>query len=413
MSDGVILVGASVRSLAEVSVRRGLRPRCFDLFCDADLQTLLTECGGTKPVQIRSCTEIPSRVKDIDETIPLVWCGGLENHPHLLTHLTIRRRVCGTSPSCLSAVTPEKLARLTAGTGMRIPEGRFSRSGRLFRRSGDRWLVKPVAGCGGSGIRDARSGDHPTADVFLQKHVSGTPISALFYAPAASGAVRLLTASRQLVGLSSLGGSPFAFCGNRGPICLPTPVRTALEAVACRAAAAGLQGVFGMDCIVRGSDVWLIEINPRITASHEQYDLLQTATSTIDLQIQRQGVRAPVLPEEAAGCLTRLILYARRSFVLTEGDVDRLLTFRRSPNHTGIAAGGRTGWLADIPRPGRIAAGQPFCSIYVVDSPGGGFSPAGAFRDLSELLRVAAAYTGLRAEQVQSVIDSSADPFSD
>src|SRR5207249_313535 len=84
------------------------------------------------------------------------------------------------------------------------------------RRPG-RWLVKPVAGAGGAGIRFA--GPHVRTSrrrVYLQEFIDGEPFSAVFLAD--SGGCRLLGVTRQLVGEPWLHATPFRYGGSIGPL---------------------------------------------------------------------------------------------------------------------------------------------------------------------------------------------------
>src|SRR5439155_21247072 len=88
---------------------------------------------------------------------PWLYTGGLENRPRLVRRLTRERPLWGNDGAALAkARNPFALHRALADAGVPCPEV-HPPDGRP--RVG-RWLVKPVAGAGGAGIRDTDP-DHP------------------------------------------------------------------------------------------------------------------------------------------------------------------------------------------------------------------------------------------------------------
>ena len=393
-SSPLILAGASVRSLAESAVISGIRPMCFDMFADADLSLLLRENGLPDLIQISKFTDLVAATSCIPAHIPLVWMGGLENHPEQLRTLSQLRPVCGVHADDLGGVrNPTGLQSIVTGTGCRVPA---VISGVWHKRdlSTDLlWLAKPIGGAGGNGIRDHNQGTPLKSDEFLQQKVFGNPVSAVYYHD--GQATEMLGASAQVIGEETLGGSDFAFCGNVGPIKMRVRVRTILRKIGERLGDTGLRGVFGADFIVDGDDVWLIEVNPRITASHEIYDFFNPKMTVLQRQLYsptkrnnqecqsdtraeqtgsvppiavppcqqevcRAGNAAQFTLDDCPQMLARLVIYLKRDTNLTASNVASLLELRRTANRLS----GQSCWLADIPHPGDLPSGQPFCSVY-------------------------------------------------
>ena len=80
----VLIVGASARAAAASALRAGLDPWCADLFADADLRALV-------PDSIRCpAGQYPSALTELLRDAPagpLMYTGGLENHPNLVWRL--------------------------------------------------------------------------------------------------------------------------------------------------------------------------------------------------------------------------------------------------------------------------------------------------------------------------------------
>src|SRR6202008_427806 len=85
-------------------------------------------------------------------------------------------------------------------------------------------------------------------------------------------AAAVLGVSEQLVGRKALGTSGFRWCGNVVPARPPLGEREALlegaVAICAHVARAfALRGLFGVDLIWDGARAWVLEVNPRPTAS--------------------------------------------------------------------------------------------------------------------------------------------------
>lgn len=363
----VILTGASTRSLAASAVGAGYIPYCVDLFCDSDLKWLLKQNGAEPPIQISSFADLPEALSHVPPHLPVVWTGGLENSPDVIRAISERHHVLGPSIGTIEYVSnPLHLQTLVDGTTCRTPEIAMAEEADV----GKDWLVKPLHSAGGIGIRHLQHGDSCHETEFLQCYVHGLPISAL-YCHGTTG-TELLSTSIQLTGVENLGGSAFAFCGNIGPISFPDRVTQALLEAGQNIAAAGMIGVFGADFVVTDDGVWLIEVNPRITASHELHDFIHAGPTVLDRHIAgclnepvnrnltRRGIHQ-------SACLARLIVYAAGDVDVEERDIQELGRFHQAlgcriepprPHAT------RDSWVSDIPTPSRISVGDPFCSVY-------------------------------------------------
>ena len=77
--------------------------------------------------------------------------------------------------------------------------------------------------------------------------------------------------TRQLLGTP---GSPFAYRGNIGPSLVPAPLMSRLRQLGnVLSSAFRLVGLFGVDYIQHDDEPWLVETNPRYTASVEVFEL--------------------------------------------------------------------------------------------------------------------------------------------
>jgi predicted ATP-grasp superfamily ATP-dependent carboligase len=182
--------------------------------------------------------------------------------------------------------------------------------------------------------------------------VDGTPGSIVFVA--AGGRAVPLGITRQLIGEHAFGADGYRYCGN-----ILGPIDDRLMQRSCdlaRSAAEefGLAGVNGIDFVARDGVPYLIEINPRWTASME---LVERAYGVSVFGAHAAACRAGELPafdlaraRRGTPVVGKAVVFARRN--VTAGDT-----------HAWIADG-----IRDVPHPGeKIAAGQPVCTVFATE----------------------------------------------
>ena len=374
MGEPILLVSVSARMLAELAVRAGHDVVALDRFGDLDLQRLcpnvsvLRDLGGQGGMAalVKAAEEIPAP--------SVIYGAGLENQPGLVARLASGRRLLGCPRKTIERVRdPALLGASLRAAGLAYPSTFGARDAPRRAERSRRWLRKPVRGGGGRGVREWRGGALDRG-VVVQEHISGLACSAAAVADGRSAIV--LGVSEQLIGHRGLGARGYAWCGNLVPPRLGEAQRRAL-AVAARticahlALAFGLRGLFGVDLVWDGQRAWVVEVNPRPTASLECVEAAQEV-GVFAAHLEGCGGRLPSIappptPRRAAG---KAILFATRD----------------------VRVGDTRGWPArgirDVPHPReRIAAGHPVCTLVSIQE-----SPDGVLADLE------ARAAGLRAE---------------
>jgi len=141
----------------------------------------------------------------------------------------------------------------------------------------EKFLLKPLEGSGGVGIRNLDMIDH-NADIreaILQEIVEGHDVSASVLSTGDEATTILTT--QQLIGNKWLGQKEsYGYCGNIAPYTEKTSkstIRTdnkSFEEVAEEVAEdLKLIGSNGVDMIIKNGDVYVIEVNPRIQGTFE------------------------------------------------------------------------------------------------------------------------------------------------
>ncbi len=327
----LIILGASARAAAFSAHRAGLSPWCIDLFADADLQARF-------PVRKVPLAAYPHGIlAELDDAPdgPVLYTGGLENHPDLLAR--IGRPLWGNSPEVLRRVRdPFLLAETLRRHGWPALEVR-----REPPPPGDRrqWLLKPLRGSGGIGIRhyDGRPFD-PTVH-YLQEYTLGSCLGTVFLGMPERGALWLGTcwplAKRWLQ------APPFHYTGSvvAGHTLLG-PRLKALGDLLVREF--GLVGLFGVDTVLqtdprtRALEVLPLEVNPRYTASVE---ILERAWNRSLLELHSAVCeRRPIIWDSSMDNWTavpgKAVLYARRELVFPADGPWRPRSKNRPPSRS-------------------------------------------------------------------------------
>ncbi|MEA2384000.1 MAG: uncharacterized protein QOH72_3971 [Solirubrobacteraceae bacterium] len=359
----ILLVSVSARMLAELARQEGHEVLAVDRFGDLDLRDLCPSVSILRDLGGRGGM---TALVEAAEGIPaagVIYGAGLENRPDLVARLGAGRTLLGCAPETLRRVRdPAVLGASLRSAGFAYPRTFSAVEAPVTADRARRWLRKPVRGGGGRGVRAWRGGRLASTEL-VQERVAGLPCSAAAVADGRSAAV--LGVSEQLTGRAALGARGFTWCGNLAPPRLPADERdaltSALQAICEHLAAAfGLRGLFGVDVVWDGTEAWVVEVNPRPTASLET---IATAHGVrpFTAHLEACGGRLPAgSPREPAAAAGKAILYATAPLQL--------------PDTRGWAASG----IRDVPHPGeRIGAGHPICTLIAT-----GASPAAVLADL-------------------------------
>ncbi len=222
MHQPILLVGPSVRAIAYSALRAGFTPICFDLFADLDLQAV----AKVERIPLDHYpNKLPELLQSYDRQIPLMYTGGLENYPELLKELSKQRPVWGYVPQGEGVRSPAFLDALA--------------SKKTFERlqhpdtvpAHGSWLLKPISGAGGRGIRHWQPAEVLPGSHFLEEFLEDADaISVLFLADGQE--TRCLGMTRQLVGTRRLHApSPFTYTGSIGPFSPPVHMHNTIAQI--------------------------------------------------------------------------------------------------------------------------------------------------------------------------------------
>jgi predicted ATP-grasp superfamily ATP-dependent carboligase len=298
---------------------------------------------------------------------PWIYTGGLENHLDLLDEWACLSVLYGNSGTPVKTVkSPELLAELLRNKHLQHPQVIFDRATNsianlpeLFERDeGTRlqWLLKPTHSSGGQGIR-FWMGEVIPDEMYLQQFIDGESVSGIFIC--SDNGSEFAGATSQLVGESWLNAPSFHYCGSIGPLIEPG-LNKSWNRIGELLCDAGLKGVVGVDAILSGEQLYVVEVNPRYTASVEVLELAERLSILDAHALAFAHKSLPLLPiDREKRCIGKAIYFAPFEFEFPEKgpwetDLVGLFDPWRIPN------------FADIPESGAsFSKGGPVITILV------------------------------------------------
>lgn len=206
-------------------------------------------------------------------------------------------------------------------------------------------MIKPKSGSGGMRNMVVRNEDElecfkeidDSCEFIAQEFVEGIPCSASVISTGDDAVVVAL--NEQLIGIPWLTRLPFAYCGNITPFhskssseMIDYAKRLALEF--------GLVGSNGIDFILTGKSVQVIEVNPRFQGSLDTVEL-STGINIFDAHIKSFAGELPQVREPVCFA-AKTILYADKKVVMNKKLSEALIKYMN------------TGQAADVPQAGLV-----------------------------------------------------------
>ena len=340
----IAVVGASARAAGFSVLRSGRRAVTADLFADADLARC---CSVTK---ISAYPNGLSKWLAQTECDAWLYTGALENCPELVEQMAEMRPLLGNSGEVLRRCrNPWALIE----NGLPVPETVAVSDALPLDGS---WLCKTYRGSSGSGVWELRDGVSrqrgiETGAVF-QRRVDGQLTSAVLVF--GDGWYKTLGTTKQWVGKAVIGAARFQYAGSvTSNITNIAFFDLALDRIGLVLSERfGLRGLVGVDLIVEDEQVWLLEVNPRYTASVEIVERSQSV-SAIDAHVAAcMGARLEEI-EWGVDCeksFGKAVLYAKQDVEIGQSFFEWAM--------------GDKNEIADVPCAGsEIPAGRPVLTV--------------------------------------------------
>jgi predicted ATP-grasp superfamily ATP-dependent carboligase len=205
---------------------------------------------------------------DARQYLGFVYGSGFEAQPALLRKLAEIIPLIGNSAATVSAVkAPEVFFAVLANCNIRYPEVYDALPANFDSAV---YLRKLIGGCGGAHISiDDANWASQYGNHYYQQWIDGRSISMLFVA----NAHRIEVVGFNEQWLSPTEKIPFRYGGAVGNVALPLKIKQQLiEAAEKLTIEFGLIGLNSLDVVVSENVAYVLEINPRLSATFDLYE---------------------------------------------------------------------------------------------------------------------------------------------
>ena len=373
----LILLGASIRSPAQSAALSQIPIRGADLFGDLDSRSV---------GDVRRVGDYPVGLIEFAEKFsPSLWMygGALESHPRVVERLSKSHFLVGNPPDVLAQVRDfRQLQAWVQRCGLRTP-ATLSRQEFARQRPAGRWLAKPKKSAAGLGIYELDGNRGVPPRHIAQQRIDGQPGSCVFLSTQDPARCQILGTTEAIV----VDTAPamdhgaevtpeFVYRGSIAAGIRDESLKSLLDLGDEVTRRAGIRGLWCVD-FVQGDDCFVLEINPRWSASMELFERQQFvsllpyhlracenglpghARQQIDQWLAR-GL-SPTAPAPSPVVWGKRIVYSPTTLLVDNALIETLKQCQ-TPGGGSAAA-----WplLADIPSPGgRILRGHPLCTVF-------------------------------------------------
>lgn len=340
MKRKLIIAAISARVYAQAAHEDGYRVITLDAFADADTQVLAEQCFKVKfdenGVDEADFKHQFSQI-EIDSDCCFIYGSLFDTKPALLAWVAESVKLIGNSAEILQLVRSFDFFKLLDDLNIVHPEVCLSAPDDV-----DDWLAKSLFSTGGTHVKPASM---CKKDDYFQRKIDGVAISLLFVA---DGKVATKIGFNQQFSAPTA-EMPYRFAGAVSNVALPRQVQQQfIEAAEKLTAALGLKGMNSLDAVLEGEQFWILELNPRLSATFHLYPNL--------LQEHMQACEGELLELSSEFDLAKMSTSKAELIVYADQALNIPVNFSWPD------------WVADIPSfengSIKIAENEPICTVF-------------------------------------------------
>ncbi len=262
----MLIIATHARMLAQAARNSGFSPVVIDCYGDQDTQKLAEQYRQVKSLAVADLTPAIEFFKQ-QGISQVVYGSGFEQHSDSLIFLAGHFQILGNHPENFIALHNKRdfFQRLRQ-LNINYPEVRFTAPDDC-----EGWLIKPEQSQGGVNIQHLtkNSSAYLEAAYYYQRYLNGKALSVLFLADGTQAQV--IGYNQQLV--TSFTNQPFVFAAilNQAELSL-TQQQILTDWINQLTECYGLRGLNSLDFILADDICYVLEINPRPSASMQLYD---------------------------------------------------------------------------------------------------------------------------------------------
>jgi uncharacterized protein len=336
----IIIAAISSRPYVQVAVDAGLDVIAIDAFIDKDTQEMAKahyQIGYQDgQLQAETLLRVLNEI-DLTQVDGFYYGAGFEINPDLLLLINEQVPVMGNSVNAIKQCKlPHHFFALCDAHAMLYPAYTYKRP-----KDTHGWLKKKIGGSGGHHISFLVDSDVDEEGMYYQKIQQGDSMSCLFLADQQQ--VILIGLNEQWTHADQL--MPYRYGGATSSVNLDELVKSRLMRFLLEVVKSlGLVGLNSCDFILHQDEIYMLEINPRLSASIDLYKPVEESLFTAHVAACK-GESVKQFVASAGGAKAHQIIYAKKDLIINDD--------QHWPD-----------WVCDIPHPNQyITAGMPICTV--------------------------------------------------
>ncbi len=330
----ILIIANSGRMLAQLAKQEGYAPLVIDCFADQDTQDYALQVIKVNSLELSEVKHALFLLSQQGEITHVIYGSGFENHQSTLSYLEQNFIVLGNSFQVFSTVQDKPAFFLMLKThNVDYPPTSFHRA-----EDNANWLIKPLAGEGGIGIKRYEKETVNKKLYYWQKIIQGTAKSVLFIANGAE--YKIIGFHKQF--MTKIDQYEFVFSGVMNQLVVANALRQKLRGILdTLVVELSLTGINSLDFIENDEQCSILEINARPSASINLYN-----SALFSAHINSY------FPGSGLNTIKPLKAYKAYKIIFTE----QMLIINTVIDWPS--------WVVDIPCLGTIIhTGEPICSI--------------------------------------------------